>query len=63
MVITEDVEIEDLVASREFSDIRSGRHQGHLVAVKTLRIAGQDDLRKVRQVGVGAAVLTNWQTD
>ena len=53
MMITEQVEVSDeILASGGFADIRTGTYMGHLVAVKTTRVAEQDGLSKVRKVSV-----------
>jgi len=53
MIIKEKVEIEDkMFASGGFADTRSGRYMGHLVAVKTLRVAAPDDLLKMKKVSI-----------
>jgi len=49
----EKIEVEDrILASGGFADVRCGRYMGHLVAVKTLRVAEQDDFAKIRKVGI-----------
>ena len=57
MMISEKIEVEDgsLVAGG-FADVRIGRHKGHLVAVKTLRIAPADDFQKIKKVSTNATV-------
>ena len=51
MVLTEKVEVEDrIVASGGFADIRRGRYLGRPVAVKTMRVAAQDNFLKTRKV-------------
>ena len=51
MIITEKVEVEDKVlASGGFADVRRGTYMGHLVAVKALRVAEQDDFVTIRKV-------------
>ena len=53
MVITEQIEINPkILASGGFADVRSGTYMGHLVAVKTLRVAAQDDLQKTRKASI-----------
>ena len=59
MTLTEKIEVEDKVlASGEFADLRCGRYMGHLVAVKTLRVAEQDveqdGFMKIRKVSIVA---------
>ena len=62
MVITKKIEVEDrILASGRYADIRTGRYMGHLVAVKTMRVAEQDDSLKTRRVSVNnlfSTVLT-----
>jgi hypothetical protein len=53
MVITDEVEIPDSgqpYASGGFADIKQGKHQGHTVAVKMLRVSASDDVDKIRKV-------------
>jgi len=60
MMITERIEVEDkILASGGFADIRCGRHMGHLVAVKTVRVSEQDDSLKIRKVGISDIVTVN----
>ena len=57
MVITENIEVGDkILANGGFADVRIGRHKGHLVAVKTLRIAPADDFQKIKKVSTNATV-------
>ena len=52
MMIAEKIEVgTDILASGGFADVRSGEYMGHLVAVKTLRVAATDDLVRIRKVG------------
>ena len=52
-MITEKIEVSDEVfASSGIADVRSGRYAGHLVTVKTMRVAAQDDLLKIRKVSI-----------
>ncbi|KAF9789222.1 kinase-like domain-containing protein [Thelephora terrestris] len=61
MMISDTIEIEDnVLASGGFADVRRGRHKGHSVAVKTLRLAATDDLQKVRKQFCKEVVL--WST-
>jgi serine/threonine protein kinase len=61
MVITEKIEVEDMIlASGGFADVRRGRYVGHLVAVKTLRVAEQDDFLKIRKVNINDIFLASW---
>jgi hypothetical protein len=51
VIITEKIEVsEKILASGGFGDVRCGRYIGHLVAVKTLRVAAQDNLLRIREV-------------
>ena len=51
MMIAEKIGVgTDILASGGFSDVRSGEYMGHLVAVKTLRVATPDDLPGIRKV-------------
>ena len=53
MVITDEIKVSDrILASGGFADVRPGTYKGCLVAVKTLRIAKQDDFLKIRRVSV-----------
>jgi hypothetical protein len=53
MVITERFEVShNVLASGGFSDVRRGKHMGHHVAVKTMRVAEQDDFLKIRKVSI-----------
>jgi len=62
MMITGKIEVEDeILASGGFADVRIGKYMGHLVAVKTMRLAEKDDSVKIRKVSVSgffSAVLT-----
>ena len=33
-----------------FADIKVGKYKGHAVAIKMLRVAEQDDFKKIRKV-------------
>ena len=53
-MISGEIEVQkQIFASGGFADVRSGTYKGHLVAVKTLRVAEIDDLRKIRKVSAG----------
>jgi len=53
MIITENIEVEDKVlASGGFADVRCGTYMGHLVAMKSLRVAEQDDFMAIRKVNI-----------
>lgn len=57
ITISERIEVEGkILASGGFADVRTARYMGHLVAVKTLRVAMTDDLQKIRKVSVDATV-------
>ncbi|KAF9789243.1 kinase-like domain-containing protein [Thelephora terrestris] len=61
MILSDEIEIEDKVlANGGFADVRIGKHKGQYVAVKTLRIAATDDLRKIRKQFCKEVVL--WST-
>ena len=61
MVITEKIEMSDkTLPSGGFADTRIGTHNGHLVAVKTLRITEQDELVEARRVSVDDLLSTVW---
>ena len=61
MIITERIEVEDkILASGGFADVRCGRCIGHLVAVKTLRVAKKDDFLKIRKVSVNNIFSVPW---
>jgi serine/threonine protein kinase len=61
IIITERIEVEDnILVSGGFADLRCGRCVGHLVAVKTLRVAEKDDLLKIRKVSVNAIFAATW---
>ena len=61
MIITEKIAVEDeVLASGGFADVRRGSYMGHLVAVKTLRFAEQDDLLKIRKVSVDVIFSATW---
>jgi hypothetical protein len=54
ILITGKIEVENtILGSGGFADVRRGRYMGHLVAVKTLRVAKQDDFLKIRKVSIG----------
>ena len=53
MMITKNIMISDkILASSGFADVRTGMYMGHLVAVKTMRVAEWDDYLRLRKVGV-----------
>ena len=63
MMITENIEIEgENLVSGGFADVRTGRYMGHLVAVKTMRVAELDDVLKIRKVSVSSffSVTFGW---
>jgi len=43
---------EEILAFGGFADLRLGTYEGRLVAVKTMRIAAQDDLLGIRKVTI-----------
>jgi len=53
MIITKKIQVRDeVLASGGFSDVRSGTLAGCRVAVRTLRVATQDDVQKIRNVSI-----------
>ena len=59
MIITDKVDTEEeILASGGFADVRLGRYMGHLVAVKSLRVAEQDDLLKIKKVSTSLVIIT-----
>ena len=53
MRITDKIEVSDeLHASSGFADLRSGMYEGHLVAIKTLRVTARDDFVKIWKVSI-----------
>ena len=51
MVLKGKIEIPDgILASAGFGDVKCGKYKEALVAVKTVRVAPQDDLQKIRKV-------------
>jgi len=53
MMIREGITVSDeILASGGFANIRTGTYKGCLVAVKTMRVAKQDDLVKIRKVSI-----------
>jgi len=43
---------DEILAFGGFADLRSGKYEGRLVAIKTMRVAMQDDFLGIRKVGV-----------
>ncbi|KAF9645811.1 kinase-like protein [Thelephora ganbajun] len=61
VIITDKIEVEDkILASGGFADVRSGSYKGHRVAVKTLKVAMNDDVPKIRKQFCKEVVL--WST-
>jgi serine/threonine protein kinase len=61
MMITEKIEVEEkILASGGFADVRRGTYMGHLVAVKTLRVAEKDDFLKIRKVSINGNFPVTW---
>ena len=59
MIITEKIEVSNQVlASGGFADVRTGTYEGHLVAVKTIRVSEQVDFRKIRRVSINDLFLS-----
>jgi len=53
MVIAKEIKVSDnVLAFGGFADIRTGTYMGHLVAVKIVRVARQDNFLKIRKVNV-----------
>ena len=50
----------EILASGGFADVRTGMYKGRLVAVKTMRVAKQDDSRKIRKVGINDSFSAAW---
>ena len=51
--LTGKVQVEDkIIASGGFANLRHGRYMGNLVAVKTMRVAAQGDLSRMRRVSI-----------
>jgi len=52
-MISDEIEVSGgVLASGGFADGRTGKYAGRLVAVKTMRVAKQDDFLKIRKVSV-----------
>ena len=63
VIIPEKIEVSNkILASGGFADVRCGRYMGHLVAVKTLRVAELDDFQKLREVRFNNVFLVTWDT-
>ena len=61
MIITEKIEVSaDIFASGGFADVRRGTYNGHLVAVKTMRVTEQDDPLKIRKVRANDIFSVTW---
>jgi len=57
MVIAGGIEVSDQIhPSGGFGDIRTGRYMGRFVAVKTLKVAAQDDCLEIRKVSISDVV-------
>ena len=52
MTITKIKVSDKILPSGGFADVRTGTYKERLVAVKTMRVAKQDDLLKIRKVSV-----------
>jgi hypothetical protein len=58
MVIKKGITISDeILPSGGYADVRTGTYKGHLVAVKTMRVAEQDNFLKIRKVSVRDILL------
>ena len=63
VMITENIEVSDnILASGGFADVRIGKYMGHLVAVKTMRVAPLDDVSKIRKVRTHIFLSATWDT-
>ena len=61
MMITEEIEVsEKILASGGFADVRTGKYMGHLVAVKSTKVAELDDLSKSRKVRIRVFLSVTW---
>ena len=57
MIIAQNFQVgNDILASGGFADIKLGTYAGHVVAVKTLRIAKADDIQKTKKVSTNPTV-------
>jgi len=53
MMIREEITVSDeILATGGFADVRTGTYKGCLVAVKSLRVARQDDVLKIKKVSI-----------
>ena len=61
MMMNEKVEVSDkILGSGGFADVRCGVFAAHPVAVKTMRIAAQDNLDKIRKVSASDIFSATW---
>ena len=61
MIIPEKIDTsDDIIASGGFADIKRGTYTGQLVAVKTMRVAMQDDFLKIRKVTINDIFFLPW---
>ena len=61
MVISEKIEVSDeVLVAGGYGDIRSGTYMDGLVAVKTARVAAQDNLQQIRKVGINGIFESTW---
>ena len=59
MMVTEEIEVSNqILASGGFADVRTGTYMGHLVAVKSMRVAEQDEVSKIRKVRISGFLST-----
>ena len=58
VVLQGKIEVPDgILASAGFEDVKCRKYKGALVAAKTVRVAPQDDLGKIRKVGIDGTFL------
>ena len=61
MVITEKIKASDeILASGGFADIRTGTYKGHLVAVRNIKVAKQDNILRIRKVSINSIFSATW---
>jgi len=63
MMITADIQVSgETLPFGGIADTRTGTYMGHLVAVKTLRVAEQDDLLRIKKVNINNPPSATWDT-
>ena len=60
MIIPEEIEVSDEIITDGSADVRTGTYMGHLVAMRTLKVADGDDFLKIREVGVNDIFSATW---